>query len=237
MREESLNYHNQTPTFTVKIRMRFKFLCLCLISAASSLSADDYRPELFQTWKLVYQDDFGEGTLNTNHWQIRQGTTWVVQDGILVGSPSPKEFQEKKVAAGDKAHAGYKPVIWLEKVPENLVVHFRVRFDAENYASRFPLIDIGHHVNTLIFSEQGTTLILKKDQKTIKVDDVLLPLNKWVDVTIELKKGVLLLKVDDKKTIFHDPLIDMVDQQQIDFKGVDHGGISIDNVKVYEGIN
>jgi hypothetical protein len=28
----------------------------------------------------------------------------------------------------------------------------------------------------------------------------------------------------------------MVGQQQIDFKGIDHGGIQIDDVKVYEGI-
>ena len=59
----------------------------------------------------------------------------------------------------------------------------------------------------------------------------------WVDVTIELTKGVMLVKIGDKKRVFKDPLIDMVDQQQIDFKGVDHGGISIDDVKVYEGLN
>jgi hypothetical protein len=28
----------------------------------------------------------------------------------------------------------------------------------------------------------------------------------------------------------------MIGQQQIDFKGVDHGGILIDDVKVYEGV-
>ena len=46
-----------------------------------------------------------DGTLNTNYWQVRQGTTWGVKDGALVGSPSPKEFQEQMIAKGDKAHA------------------------------------------------------------------------------------------------------------------------------------
>lgn len=217
--------------------MKFRFLCFFIASTASLLLAEDYKPELFQSLKLVYEDEFNQETLDTNHWQIRQGTTWVVQKGVLVGSPSPKEFQEKMVAKGDKAHAGYKPVIWLEKVPENLVVQFRVRFDAKNYVPKFPLIDVGHHVNTLIFSESHTTLILKKDQKTLKSEEPLFPLNQWVDMTIELKKGVLVLKINDKKTRFEDPLIDMVGQQQIDFKGCDHGGISIDSVKLYEGIH
>jgi len=211
-------------------------LLLGLAYLASPLSAEEYRPELFQSIKLVYEDDFSSGKLDTNHWQTRQGTTWVVKDGALVGGPSPKEFQDKKVAEGDKAHAGFKPVIFLEKVPENLVVRFRVRFDADNYAAKFPLIDIGHHINSLNFTENKTTLTLKSDPKSAQTKELSLPLKQWVDVTIELKKGTLLLKLDGKKVMFEDARIDMVDQQQIDFKGVDHGGIRIDNVKVYEGV-
>lgn len=215
--------------------MKFTIALLGLVLSTSSLTAKEYRSELFQSLRLVYQDDFSLGKLNTDYWQIRQGSTWVVKDGVLMGSPSPKEYQDKKVAEGDKAHAGFKPVIWLEKVPENLVVQFRVRFDAENYAAKFPLIDIGHHFNSLNFTENLTTLTLKKDQKSLPTKDVSLPLNRWVDVTIELKKGTLVLKLDDKKVVFQDPLIDMIDQHQIDFKGVDHGGIQIDDVKIYEG--
>jgi hypothetical protein len=200
--------------------MKFRLLCMCLTFVVSSrLLAEDYKPELFQILMPVYEDDFSQGTLDTNFWQPRQGTTWVVKDGVLVGSPSPKEFQDQKIAEGDKAHAGFKPVIFLEKVPENFVVRFRVRFDAEGYQARFPLIDLGHHVNTLIFAENSTTLVLKKNQKTIKEEEVLLPLNTWVNVTLELKKGVLLVKLNEKKFI------------------IDYGRISIDNVKVYEGLN
>lgn len=197
--------------------------------------ADDYRPELFAFLKPVYADDFDGGTLDTEHWQIRQGTTWIVKDGLLTGGPSPKEFQEERIAANDLAHAGIKPVIWLEKVPENLVVQFRLRFDGKDYQAKFPLLDFGHHINTLLFSREATTLVVKKDQKIMPVQEPLLPLNQWVDLTVELKKGVLLLVIDGKKTRFEDPLIDMVGQQQIDFKGIDHGGIQIDRVRVYEG--
>jgi hypothetical protein len=216
--------------------MKFRLLWIALASFASNLCAQEYKPEFFQSLKLVYEDDFSKGALDTNFWQIRQGSTWVVKDGVLVGGPSPKEFQDKKVAEGDRAHAGFKPVMWLEKIPENLVVRFKVRFDAKKHDAKFPLIDVGHHVNTLVFSEKETTLVLKKNQKTIKVAQPLLAVNEWADVVIELKKGNLLLKIGETKTVFSDPLIDMVDQQQIDFKGCDYGGIRIDDVKVYEGI-
>jgi hypothetical protein len=216
--------------------MKTSVAFLSLVFVTSSLSAQEYQSEYFQSLKLVYQDDFSAGKLDTNHWQVRQGSTWVVKNGVLIGGPSPKEYQDKKVAEGDKAHAGFKPVIWMEKIPENLVVQFRVRFDSENYAVKFPLIDIGHHINTLSFTENLTTLTLKKDKKSLQTKEALMPLNRWVAVTIELKSGSLLLEIDGKKFVFQDPLIDMVDQHQIDFKGVDHGGIQIDDVKVYEGI-
>ncbi len=216
--------------------MKIGVLFLGLVVVSSSLYSDDYKPKLFKSTKLVYEDDFSSGEINKDFWQVRQGSTWVIKDGILTGSPSPKEFQDKKIAAGDKAHAGFKPVMWLEKVPENMVVHLRLRYDSEKYHPKFPLLDVGHHVNTLIFGEKSTRLVLKKNQKTIEVEEQFLPLNTWVDVTIELKKGVMFLKMGDKTRTFEDPLIDMVDQQQIDFKGVDFGGIQIDSVKVYEGL-
>lgn len=200
-----------------------------------SASADEYRPELFAFLKPVYADDFDGGTLDTEHWQIRQGTTWIVKDGLLTGSPSPKEFQEERIAANDRAHAGFKPVIWIENVPENLVARFRLRFDGKDYQAKFPLLDFGHHINTLLFSREATTLVVKTDEKIMPAKEPLLPLNQWVDLTVELKKGVLLLVIDGKKMRFEDPLIDMTGQQQIDFKGIDFGGIQIDRVRIYEG--
>ncbi|MAS92921.1 MAG: hypothetical protein CMO55_06955 [Verrucomicrobiales bacterium] len=201
-----------------------------------SASAEDYKPELFSSIKPVYSDDFSSGEIDLDHWQIRQNSTWVVKEGVLTGSQSSKEFQEKRIAAGDKAHAGLKPVMWLEKVPENLVVHFRLRYDGKEYHRKFPLIDVGHHVNTIVFGKGKTTLNLKKNTKEIVIEKQFLPLNEWVDVTIELKKGAMLLKVGDKKHLFEDPLIDMVGQQQIDFKGLDFGETMIDDVEVFEGV-
>ena len=77
---------------------------------------------------------------------------------------------------------------------------------------------------------------MKDAEKPILLEEKFLPLNTWIDVTIELKKGVLFLKMGDKTHTFEDPSINMVDQQQIDFKGANFCEIQIDNVKVYKGI-
>lgn len=211
-------------------------LVLLALSPAARLNAapPEHKPELFQSTKLIYADSF-DGTLNPDFWEVRQSSTWVIKDGVLTGSQSSKEFQEKMIAKGDKAHAGFKPVIWLKKVPENFVCTLRVRYDGEAYKKGFPLLDIGHHIHTITFSAKATTLTLKKNVETFPVESPLFSLNQWHDVAIELKKGTLLLTIDGKKHRFDSQNIDMTGQAQIDFKALDLGTCQIDDVKLWEG--
>ena len=210
------------------------FLALLLVPLLQA-GSPDYQPELFKNTKLVYADTF-DGPLNADFWEVRQNTTWVIKDGVLSGSQSSKEFQEKALAKGDKAHAGFKPVIWLKQVPENFVCTMRMRYNAEAYQPKFPLLDLGHHVHTLVFGEKQTTLTIKKNVETVQVEEPRLPLNQWVDVVIELKKGTLLVKIDGKKHLFQSANIDMTGQHQIDFKGIDLGTCQIDHIKLWEGM-
>lgn len=212
-------------------------ISLLSLSPVSSRAADEpvYQPQLFKGLKLVYQDEFDGGRLNTDFWEVRQNTTWVVKDGTLHGSESSKEFQEKKKASADPSHAGLKPVIWLKKVPENFVCALRVRYDAKAYQKGFPLIDLGHHIHTLVFSEKATTLAIKKNVESLPVEKPLFSLNQWHDVVIELKKGTLLLVVDGEKHVFESSHIDMAGQAQIDFKAVDFGTCQIDSIRLWEG--
>lgn len=209
--------------------------CIALPSYAQTGGAD-YKPELFQKLKPVYADTFDSGKLNTEFWEVRQNTTWAVKDGVLTGSPSSKEFQDKKKASDDPSHAGLKPVIWLKKVPENFVCAMRVRYDATAYQKGFPLFDLGHHIHTLSFGEKATTLTIKKKVEALPVEQPLFALNQWHDVVIELKKGTLLLSIDGRKHVFENKNIDMTGQAQIDFKAVDFGSCQIDSLQLWEGM-
>jgi hypothetical protein len=214
-------------------------LCLVLWSQSFALLAQaagaEYKPELFASTKLIYADTF-EGPLNAKFWEVRQNTTWAIKDGVLTGSPSSKEFQDKKKVSADPSHAGLKPVIWLKQVPENFVCTMRLRYSAKGFQKGFPLLDLGHHTHTITFDAQKTTLAIKKNVEVLPVTQPLFALNQWHDVVIELKKGTLLLKIDGQKHIFHSAHIDMAGQHQIDFKAVDGGTCEIDDVKLWAGL-
>lgn len=226
---------SELPARSQRTMLRAPLLCLtltCLLPAAETA----YVPQLFQATKRVYADSFDGPQLNTDFWEVRQGSTWRIIDGVLTGSPSAKEFQEKMIAKGDPAHAGFKPVIWLKQVPENFVCTLRLRYNAEAYHPRFPLLDLGHHVHTLVFGEKTTTLTLKKNVETVKAETPLFSLNTWHEVAIELRKGSLLLTIDGRSRRFDSPHIDMAGQAQIDFKGIDFGTCQIDDIQIWEGL-
>lgn len=218
---------------TSSLLLSLSFLSLALTSAIRS---EEFKSQLFENTKLVYADSFDSGTINTEFWEVRQNTTWAIKDGVLCGSESSAEFQAKKKASDDPSHAGLKPVMWLKQVPENFVCTMRVRYGAKAYQKGFPLLDVGHHIHTITFSEKATTLTIKKNVEVIPVESPLFSLNEWHDVAIELKKGTLLLTIDGKKHRFDSANIDGAGQAQIDFKAVDFGTCEIDDVKVWQGL-
>jgi hypothetical protein len=207
--------------------------CLALVTPLQAVSSD-YKSELFENTKLIYDDSF-DGPLNTEFWEVRQSTTWEIKDGILTGSQSSKEFQEKMTKSGE-GHEGFKPVIWLKQVPENFVCSMRMRYNSDAAPTNAPIFDLGHHIHTLSFTDKLTTLTIKKNVQVIRLEEVFLPYNQWADVAIELKKGTILLKVNDKQHRFDSPEIDMTGQHQIDFKGINLGTCQIDRLTLWEGV-
>ena len=223
----------------MKTHSRLVCLSLALLALfwnpALHAGGGEYKPELFKSTKLVYEDTF-DGKLNADFWEVRQNTTWAIKDGVLTGTPSSQEFQDKKKASDDPSHAGLKPVMWLKQVPENFVCTMRVRYDAKAYQKGFPLFDLGHHIHTITFGEKATTLAIQKNVETLAVPEPLFSLNEGHDVAIELKKGVILLTIDGKKHRFESANIDGAGQHQIDFKAVDFGSCQIDHIKLWEGL-
>jgi hypothetical protein len=224
----------KTPSLLLNLPLPLLSLLALALPPGLMAGGADFKPELFQNAKLIYADTF-DGPLNKDFWEVRQNTTWVIKDGVLTGSPSSKEFQDRKKAGDDPSHAGLKPVIWLKQVPENFVCTMRLRYDAKAYQKGFPLLDLGHHIHTISFSEKATTLAIRKNLETLPAEQPLFALNQWHDVAIEMKKGTILLTIDGKKHRFDSKNIDMTGQHQIDFKAVDGGTCQIDDVKLWEG--
>ena len=224
-----------SPLLNLPRRFVALYILMSVPVIVSKADTPEHKSELFQSLSLVYEDSFDGDAINADFWEVRQNTTWEIKDGALTGSPSSKESQAMKAASEDPSHAGLKPVMWLKQVPENFVCTMRVRYDAEAYQKGFPLIDIGHHIHTLIFSEEATTLAIKKNLESLPVEQPLFSLNEWHDVVIELKKGSLLLIIDGKKHLFESENIDMSGQAQIDFKAVDFGTCRIDDLRLWKG--
>lgn len=210
---------------------------------SSNVQGGDYKPELFKSMKLVYAEEFDKGGphKNTKQWEIRQNTQWNVKDGVLTGEIATEEYQKKMQAIGD-GHDGTRPVIWIKPVPKPFVVQMRVRYNetSKKGRNRGSLLDLGHHVNSFIFGEEQTKLTLQKKKKVF-IKDKFFPLNQWNEVTIEIKEGVILIQVNDRKEIIRNPLVTLKtdnenDVQQLDFKGQDFGSVQIDWVRLYKGI-
>lgn len=221
----------------ISARLACLSLLWTVLGGSISIAAEkpEYQPELFAATKLIYADTF-DGPMNPDFWEVRQSTTWAVQNGVLAGGPSSPEFREQKKTSADPSHAGEKPVLWLKQVPENFVFTLRIRYDAEDYLRGLPLIDLGHHIHTFSFSKNTTTLKIRKDVEVITLPAPLFSLNEWHDVAIELKKGTILLTIDGRKHRFDSPAIDGTGHHQIDFKGIDYGSCRIDDVKLWAGL-
>ncbi|MEM8671568.1 MAG: hypothetical protein AAGG48_28870 [Planctomycetota bacterium] len=225
-----------------KILSLIATVALSLSLTSKPACAQGYQPELFSAIELVYDEQFDkDGPLkNTSQWVIRQNTQWNVEDGVLTGGLASEKYQKKMQAIGD-GHDGTRTVIFLKPVPKAFVVQMRVRYNETDKKgrNRGSLLDLGHHVNSFIFGENETKLTLQKKKK-ISIKGKFFPLNEWNDVTIEIKEGVILIQVNDRKEIIRDPLITLQTEnefQQIDFKGQDFGTVQIDWVKLYRGID
>ncbi|MEM9367823.1 MAG: hypothetical protein AAGD07_17665 [Planctomycetota bacterium] len=223
---------------------RLASACLVLLSSVSVARASEpqaYAPQLFPAVQLIYEESFDtDGPLDVgDHWVIRQATQWTVKDGVLTGDLASEEFQKEMQAKGD-GHDGTRAVIFLSPVPKAFVVQMRVRYNetSKKGRDRGSLLDLGHHVNSFIFRASQTKLTLQKTKK-IFIDGDYFPLNQWNDVTIEIKEGAILMRVNERQELIRDPLITLKsdrESQQIDFKGQDFGTVQIDWIKLYEPI-
>ena len=194
-------------------------LCSALVwlCTANTYAADppSFKSQLFKKGRLIYSDDFDE-KLDRKRWQPRT-KTWVIKDGTLTGSPDYKNAEEARKALGRDHHLGLSPVIRLNHLPPKFVLHMRVKFEGNAFATGRPKIDIGHHINTLSFTADGYSLKLHGGERfSGKAPDV--RLNEWIDVIVEFQEGMMWIGVNGKgQTIEHEQ-VSLEGRSELTFK-------------------
>jgi hypothetical protein len=177
-----------------------------------------FKSHLFEKGTLVYSDDF-DGKLDRKRWEPRT-KTWDVKDGMLIGRPDFKNAQEAQKALGRDHHLGMGPVIRLNKLPAKFVCQMRFKYEGEAYTPARPKIDIGHHINSLVFTNDGYSLKLSGGKKCepTKADSAL---NKWVDMIIEFEEGKLSIEINGRRKLFEHDQVSMDERDELTFKALE----------------
>lgn len=174
--------------------MKMPLLAFVLALSNIGLCAADLKPLLAQPDQVVLQDDFSKaGAFNKQHWGARQGTQWVVEEGVLRGRPSTPEFQAKK-----KDHFGYEPRISVPVTPQQFIAQFSVRFIGGSETAIVPFLEFGHHVCRLRLSKDGAEVLVDgESRKVAESKELKYEPGKWYHVLAEMKAEEFVIQFAD----------------------------------------
>ncbi|HBU36988.1 MAG TPA: hypothetical protein DEB70_04195 [Planctomycetaceae bacterium] len=209
---------NDKKGYVVMGIQKFLFAVVAVIMLASRVHAVDPPPidsHLFQSGELVYTDGF-DGPLNKKWWQTRT-KNWEVVDGLLIGAPDYKDVAEAQTALKRDHHLGLSPVIRLDNLPSKFVVRMRVKFEGKEFKTGRPKFDIGHHINTVTFRDNGYVVKLHGGKQFLgKAPDV--KLNEWLDVALEFQEGELWIEVNGKGQLIKHEQVVLEGRSELTFK-------------------
>lgn len=197
------------------MRRILPFLIVASLSLNLHAGAPDFESHLFKKGTLIYSDDFG-GKLDRDRWQPRT-KSWEVKDDVLVGKPDYASKEEAVKALKRDHHLGLSPVIRLGNLPEKFVLHLRVKFEGKAFATGRPKFDIGHHINTVVFTKTGYALKLHDGQRfSGNAPDV--RLNEWIDVVLEFQEGEMWLGFNGKGQAIRHEQVSLKGRSELTFK-------------------
>ena len=155
-----------------------QFLPLLLLPIAPLFANDQFSPDISpvisKAGELIFSDDFDHAEINPK-WVPLHGTQWAVIDGALQGKPSTDEFQQNRIAAGDKAHSGRTPSSRLMVESDDCIMLFRFKLSDTLKGAHFGFNDGTYQTGTghvCRFAATTSGLTLQKDKNAKIKDDV-----------------------------------------------------------------
>lgn len=133
-----------------------------------SLPQLDVVPQIAECTNLLFDADFTVGGV-PEEWIPLHGTQWAVVEGVLQGRASTKEFQQKRIAAGNASHSGKTPSSRLLVPVDDCVMLFRFKLVDGLSGLHFGFNDgsfktgTGHVCRLTVSTRKGQSLI--KDKK------------------------------------------------------------------------
>ncbi|SKA96549.1 hypothetical protein SAMN02745166_02420 [Prosthecobacter debontii] len=179
--------------------MKAAFAVLLLGASFFQAQAAELKPLLAQPDQVVLKDDFSKpGPFNKKQWGARQGTRWVIEDGVLRGRPSTPEYQAKK-----KDHKGYEPRISSPVTPAQFIAQFSIRFSEGSPTAIVPFVEFGHHVCRLRFSEEGVEIVAEGESvKVAESHELKFEPGRWYHALAEMKGEEFVIQFVEGPTLY-----------------------------------
>lgn len=154
--------------------MRELIVILLIFSPLVILAREpELAPIISKPGELIFSDEFESSEIR-KEWVPLHGTQWTVIDGALRGGASTKEFQAKRIAAGNKSHSGRTPSSRLMVPTDDCILQFRFKLAEGLKGVHFGFNDgsfktgTGHVCRVTMSVKDGVTI--QKDENA-KVDD------------------------------------------------------------------
>ena len=205
-------------------------LALLLLGLAAPWATAAMKPKLVQLDQLVLSEDFETaGPIEKENWKARQHTRWAIEEGVLRGQPSTKEFQ-----ASQDHHQGLEPRISIPSCPQEFAIAFSMRFLGGEGTPLCPFIEFGHHVGRIYWSDQGAQLVANKESVQLDGDpSFVLETGTWYHGLAEIRGDEILIRFAHGPSFYgKHPSLD-TKRDGFGIAGFRGGKVELDNIRVW----
>ena len=214
--------------------MNMKWMIITVGIVAGCAFGGNLEPTFLKPGKMIYTDDFeNDVKLDNSRWQIRQKTRWRIEDGVLKGIPSTPEYQKMKKATGN-GHTGSVPRINMENVPKDYILSYRFMLEGGTSSKLVPLVEFGHHVSRVYFSDDGPRFLADHEKLTLdQIDGQKIEDGTWYHVLVEVSGDTLVVQIEGLGTLkAKHEFLGKTERPGIGFTGKTNGNIYLDDMRL-----